>query len=610
MKNSHKICLFLMLLARLLFPGNGYSQLEIIRTMSAFDAYYLLDSLEVSHLELNFSGPIARSDIKDWNRGPISWGAPPRIAQFEASSPDSPDGGLNVTWMDQIHPVRSGETHHFGLETEKNGAFDSVDVRAYWTRIRRIQPIPMPWQIWWVDRQDSLQVVSYISLSYLYDQPVVISREFALLAEPVLLERLNWEAFPSIEWLPVEAPDSSSILQPGDAGLMLEIEISPAVGAVLVRYTVANVDSPEQIITRFANEAILEYKSENDSIYAQIVGSLCNFDLLNSYDRSFDKLELNVFGLSPADILDTYQGTHRWGNPPRIHAFPGGFFTNPYDGYALPCGVQVSWFDLVEPFQADEIRHFGLAINPYLNENLFFFGVLGYWSQAEKVTQIPAPWQRWEVDARIVRNRIHLSDNFPEPVLVNREYTQSQAFVQLDSLNWDIPDLDWEPVPEDDSLGTTLNPGEELMLEIPIEDTEFKYGCVFVRYTVAPASNPKRVITRFIHEAEIFDPPASRVPIMSSELPQYWLGQNYPNPFNAETEITFGIPKTEHIALTIHNALGQYICTLFDGYKKAGYYSLSWDGKDDSGSAVASGLYFYNIRTKDFVQTKKLLLMR
>jgi len=90
----------------------------------------------------------------------------------------------------------------------------------------------------------------------------------------------------------------------------------------------------------------------------------------------------------------------------------------------------------------------------------------------------------------------------------------------------------------------------------------------------------------------------------------YTLLQNYPNPFNERTLIKFGGLKANHVSLKIINIRGQIVRTLVNEYKPAGQYSVYWDGKDDAGEKVASGLYLYNLKFGNFSKTKKLLFIK
>ncbi|MDP3025060.1 MAG: FlgD immunoglobulin-like domain containing protein [candidate division Zixibacteria bacterium] len=93
------------------------------------------------------------------------------------------------------------------------------------------------------------------------------------------------------------------------------------------------------------------------------------------------------------------------------------------------------------------------------------------------------------------------------------------------------------------------------------------------------------------------------------------LSQNYPNPFNPTTRIQFRVGSLEfgdplNTTLKIYNILGQLVRTLVDEEKAPGKYEVIWDGKDVSGKEVSSGLYFYQLKTRDYIATKKMVLLR
>ena len=83
------------------------------------------------------------------------------------------------------------------------------------------------------------------------------------------------------------------------------------------------------------------------------------------------------------------------------------------------------------------------------------------------------------------------------------------------------------------------------------------------------------------------------------------LSQNYPNPFNPETVIDFSLPKAGMTRLIIYNLLGQEVVKLIDSYQGAGSHQATWDG-----SNFASGIYFYRLQAGDFVQTRKMVLLK
>ncbi len=94
--------------------------------------------------------------------------------------------------------------------------------------------------------------------------------------------------------------------------------------------------------------------------------------------------------------------------------------------------------------------------------------------------------------------------------------------------------------------------------------------------------------------------------VSKKEAPKdYALQENYPNPFNPSTVIPFSIPIGGHVTLVIYNSLGQRVASLVDAEVEVGYHEVKFDA-----SRLASGVYFYRLQAGNFVQTKKLLLLR
>ncbi|MDZ7262201.1 MAG: T9SS type A sorting domain-containing protein, partial [candidate division KSB1 bacterium] len=95
------------------------------------------------------------------------------------------------------------------------------------------------------------------------------------------------------------------------------------------------------------------------------------------------------------------------------------------------------------------------------------------------------------------------------------------------------------------------------------------------------------------------------------EIPQnYALNQNHPNPFNPETVIDYQLPRTSEVELSIFNLQGQRVATLVREYRTAGYHKITWNGTDQAGQPVASGVYLYQLKAGSFVAMKKMLLLR
>ncbi len=91
-----------------------------------------------------------------------------------------------------------------------------------------------------------------------------------------------------------------------------------------------------------------------------------------------------------------------------------------------------------------------------------------------------------------------------------------------------------------------------------------------------------------------------------NELPtEYLLSQNYPNPFNSSSIIKYSIPKSSHITLKIFNILGKEITTLVNEEKFVGTYEVNWNAEN-----LTSGVYFYKLQAGEFVQTRKMILLK
>ena len=86
---------------------------------------------------------------------------------------------------------------------------------------------------------------------------------------------------------------------------------------------------------------------------------------------------------------------------------------------------------------------------------------------------------------------------------------------------------------------------------------------------------------------------------------QFRLLQNYPNPFNPTTAIAYSLPLQSHVNIDIYNILGRKITTLVDENQPAGYHQVIWNAGN-----VSSGMYFYRIKTGDFTEARKMLLLK
>ncbi len=139
----------------------------------------------------------------------------------------------------------------------------------------------------------------------------------------------------------------------------------------------------------------------------------------------------------------------------------------------------------------------------------------------------------------------------------------------------------------------TLVKGEKLDLFFPAENLPLQEG-----YT-----------REFIIKASGYYIPYTPEPTAS--IPdRFELKDNYPNPFNAQTEIQYGLPEPSEVNLSVYNIMGQKVRTLVEGRQSAGVHRVTWDGRNENGETVASGVYFYTIRAGTYIETKKMTLLK
>jgi hypothetical protein len=91
---------------------------------------------------------------------------------------------------------------------------------------------------------------------------------------------------------------------------------------------------------------------------------------------------------------------------------------------------------------------------------------------------------------------------------------------------------------------------------------------------------------------------------------RYALHDNRPNPFNPTTTIAYDLPRDGRVRLTVYDVRGRPVRELVNASAPAGRHQIAWDGRNQQGQAVASGVYFYRLAAGDFVQTKKMVLLK
>ncbi len=162
---------------------------------------------------------------------------------------------------------------------------------------------------------------------------------------------------------------------------------------------------------------------------------------------------------------------------------------------------------------------------------------------------------------------------------------------------------------------TNIDNSEVIRAELKIKKQVSNNEDVYLRIdtTFAPLGNKDaEAIPAIFNNAKIVITPVVGITGNGSKIipEMFVLYPNYPNPFNPETNLKFAIPKDTDVKLVIYNILGQQVKKIVDKKLPTGTHIFKWNGTNDSGIGVSSGMYIYRIQTKEFVTAKKLVLIR
>jgi hypothetical protein len=199
--------------------------------------------------------------------------------------------------------------------------------------------------------------------------------------------------------------------------------------------------------------------------------------------------------------------------------------------------------------------------------------------------------------------------------------TGSPTTYQVPYPNWVKVDLH--------SLG--INPANSFVVELPVGAdypasnrvmiTEYQSTSSYHSFSYSSTSNPPTwlyygsntpgdIYLYLIRAYVSFQTPTGVKQTVELVPASFKLNQNYPNPFNPSTVISYQLASMSKVRIKVYDVLGKEIATLVNGQKPAGNYQVVWDGTDNFGNKVTSGVYFYRIDTDNFVQTKKMILMK
>ena len=157
-------------------------------------------------------------------------------------------------------------------------------------------------------------------------------------------------------------------------------------------------------------------------------------------------------------------------------------------------------------------------------------------------------------------------------------------------------------------IGYNIYRNEEMINPAPVLETDFVDCClipgqinsyyVTALYDVGE-SDGSNIVEIFVTNVE-----EESIPIVTR------LNANYPNPFNPETVISFSLSEPGRVVIEIFNSRGQRIRRLTEGYFESGSHTLTWDGCDDTGNEVRSGIFLYRMKSGDFISSRKMMMLK
>jgi len=130
--------------------------------------------------------------------------------------------------------------------------------------------------------------------------------------------------------------------------------------------------------------------------------------------------------------------------------------------------------------------------------------------------------------------------------------------------------------------------------------------------TIESLNDPQRhtMFVDWVRSWELVPGEASRIESEEKKPQQFRLFQNYPNPFNPLTTIQYHLNNESHVQLTVYNTLGRAVKRLVNTIQPAGLYAVSWDGRDEYGRPIPTGVYYYAIESSGFMDARKLVLLQ
>lgn len=251
---------------------------------------------------------------------------------------------------------------------------------------------------------------------------------------------------------------------------------------------------------------------------------------------------------------------------------------------------------------------------PMLWQGEEFSAPRGWMNDGEKLSYRPLEWyllptargqEHYNYYRPLILQRKH------NPALFRGELRKLFRYTSQKVLVWGFEDLS---SPNKVMAVANLSGSEQTVTNVPWLDTGDWYD-VFDQSVFTVNATPIPSMTIPAYTAMVYANVPDSVllpvePVIPGVPREFSLRQNYPNPFNPETTIEFETPRRENVSLVIYNIIGQRVKTLANEVYQPGSYRLKWDGRNEQGERVASGIYILHLKAGSFVKNQRMVLLR
>ncbi len=293
-----------------------------------------------------------------------------------------------------------------------------------------------------------------------------------------------------------------------------------------------------------------------------------------------------------------------------------GLLVPPLDGYQLLVGdVNPSAVGYPDPIpdDASQILRFVVELPPDINDPSLLFPV------QESPNNVPNPHPY-----KVVPDARSLALGPPEtsalgisvPIVVSEVdglYAGSMT-LGFDSSQYEVGKVSTTDETSDFLVASNVVDGR-LMIAFAGAESSSEGSAAILTIPIEPLPNARPGSQPFEFEEVSFNGGTTTIDVVDNPaafvLPSsYTLWQNWPNPFNPETQIRYNLPEESFVELIVYDLLGQTVRTLVFDYQQTGSYTMTWDGRNNSGYEVAGGVYLYSLQAGEVIKTRKMALIR